>query len=642
MNESTPADATAAVTPDNRKKWLGALLTVLEPLSVVALFIYLLWKTWLRWGDPLVDFPRDLYIAWRVSEGDLLYQKISNWYGPLSNLLQGAAFKIFGVGMDTMVWTNIVMVTAALLLLRAIFGSIGNRLSKWLVSILFLSVFAFGDYVVITNYNFITPYVSQATYSFLGLLLVLWGLLRNLRTEKLLWLDVAGFGLAVAYLDKPEATLAATGTLAIYLTAQAIHQAQSGNPAKWLRRALGSLGGGFLCLWLPVFIYFWLRSDAAFAWHAVNFVPYSLLNSSIRDSALHSPTLQLLGGFDDVGRSLSAMFQATGLLGLTCALIAIGSRQWTRAVARSFSWWFWLLVACAPVLAFIGWRPSVAFWERSPSAFVIPVCLATLVCCGWSLWEARRNGGDFSRALGLAVVGVAASLTMVRIILNARFSFYGVFMMPLAIFFCLHLMFVEAARPTPTSLRGNCLLPVAFLPIVLMGCGAMVWVSMYYYGLKTLAVGSGRDRFYALPPPIQLNGWQLNTMLEAYQEMKPRPVSLAVFPEGIAVNYHLRLLSPLTELEHTPLALSYAGPGYVLAELRANPPQAVFLHSRNLMEFGVPYFGANEASGRDIALWFADKYKYAGYANVPDSTGPAPNSITGHALDFFILKTTPN
>ena len=47
--------------------------------SLLALFVALLAATWLRWPDALVDFWRNLYIPWRLSEGALLYTDVVDW-----------------------------------------------------------------------------------------------------------------------------------------------------------------------------------------------------------------------------------------------------------------------------------------------------------------------------------------------------------------------------------------------------------------------------------------------------------------------------------------------------------------------------------------------------------------------------------
>ncbi len=225
---------------------------------------------------------------------------------------------------------------------------------------------------------------------------------------------------------------------------------------------------------------------------------------------------------------------------------------------------------------------------------------------------------------------------LVRIILNARYFQYGFFLLPLAVFFLLQLMVVEAARPAPQSLRPNWLLPVAITPLVLICSGAMLWASLGYYSLKTMPVGVGRDRFYALPDSYHVNGWQLNTMLEAFSHFQPKPKSLLVLPEGIAVNYHLRVPSPLKELELTPFGLAYADPQEVLKELQAHPPEVIFLHGRDLSEYGVNFFGANKAAGQDILDWIKEHYYVAG------SAGVSRYNFTGHGLDFLALKPTAN
>ncbi len=101
-------------------RWLNFALTMAEVSSIAALFAFRFWHGWLRWGDPLIDFPRSLYAAWRMSLGDLLYVNVVSEYGPLAHLVQAAGFRIFGVGLDTMIWMNTVVAVLVVLLLRGI------------------------------------------------------------------------------------------------------------------------------------------------------------------------------------------------------------------------------------------------------------------------------------------------------------------------------------------------------------------------------------------------------------------------------------------------------------------------------------------------------------------------------------------
>jgi len=642
---SPPNDLPNPAAPSSRMpaKWHGMALAVLEPLSVAVFFIYLLRGSWLRWSDPLIDFPRDLYLAWRLSEGDLLYQKVANWYGPLANLVQGAGFRIFGVGLDTMVWMNIVLTIVSLLLLRAIFGALGNRLSVWLGSLVFLGVFAFNNFSDIANYNFMTPYVAQSTYSLLGLLLVLWGLLRHLKSGTPVWLGVAGFGFAVAYLDKPEATLAAAGVILFYFLAQTVNAVrQQQSAASWLRRGLVWLAGGFLALWAPVLGYFWVRGGFVFSLGAANRVLVTMLDPVFREVALNDPIMRYYMGMDHPWGNFLVELKSGALLTAACGTMALGAWLGNRRAVFSPLWGLGMIavIASAVLGGWLGMQN--AEWRDIGPALVLPVILTTCAAAGWSLRAARcGNQSVFPRALGLAVVGGAASLMLVRMILRPMFSHYGFFMMPLAAWFCIHMMTVEAPRFAAhlREVRVNWLLPVSFSLWVLFAVNETVRHDLEIFAMKTYKIGEGRDHFYTFLPEqsedgsvFRMTGLMMDKIEYAYRHKTPGAKSLVVFPEGIAVNYHLRVPSPLAEMEFNPAALAYAGQEHILRELQDNPPEVVGFFPREFSEFGLKYFGSDDASGRSIMLWLNAHY------NLTAVGGKTPSSITGHVLDLAVPK----
>jgi hypothetical protein len=268
-------------------------------------------------------------------------------------------------------------------------------------------------------------------------------------------------------------------------------------------------------------------------------------------------------------------------------------------------------------------------------ALVFPVMLAgfwAVLMAGRAAWQRRVN---FAHLLGLAVVGVAANLMFVRMLLNGRINHYGFFMMPLAMLFWIHLMVVEAARPRPDSTngRGSWLLPWVFSLAVLAGAHDLLQVDLAAYGEKTFAVGTGRDHFYAFPPDQDPSGLKLNTMIQMFQQDTPGARTLATFPEGIAVNYHLRVPTPLAELEFLPLALNYVGSQHVVDELNAHPPAAVFLCIRDMSEYNANYFGDSAATGRDIATWLS-KHEVI----IATAGKPGAQTITGHPIDLMTPK----
>jgi len=638
-----PVAATAiSPAPDRRSPfpWLR-VLAVAEPLSIAVFYVFLLAQSWLRWMDPTIDFSRSLYIAWRLSEGDLLYRQEVIWYGPLPHLLQGAAFNLFGVGVDTMIWTNIVLTAAVVFLVRGIFRTLGNRWSGWLAAVVFLGVFAFGHYALLANFNFLAPYSPQATYGLAGLLLVLWSLVHHLKSENPRWLILAGLGLAVTYLDKPEPLLAALGSLGIYCVARIIRAARAQPSAvdwygagQWAWSASISLAKGFFGLWLPVFIYFLIRGGLHYAVLATDFVPYTVLSSRFRGTLTTTHMEQGFLGFDHPWANFVQQSWAGSWVVIICGVMAVAAWAWTRAPKFNARWWAALALAIAA--GGVGeWLAEyrAGNWLEIGHALAFPVIASGTIAGVWSLWAVWKGKADWNRSLGLAVVGVAAALMLARMILNGRIYHFGFFMMPLAVLWVVHLMVVEAPRSAPGNLRANTLLPVVFSMLVLAGVGALLGISLRNYSQKNFEVGQGRDHLYTFAPETLKNGAILQVLMEAFNETTPRARTLAVFPEGIAVNYFLRVPTTLPELEFQPDELAYAGPANVLAELKAHPPESVIFHDRNFAEFNVPYFGADEASGRDLVLWINEHYW------VRASAGQTLQTVTRHEIDVLKLRT---
>lgn len=633
--EQPPPSVRAPKAPQ-RPGWLA----LAEPLSVALLFVFLLWYSWLRWLDPFIDFPRSQYTAWRLAEGDLLYRQVTSWYGPLAHLLEALGFRLFGVGLDTLVWMNIGLTIVVLGLLRAIFGWVGNRLSVWLGSVVFLVVFAFGHFDVVANANFITPYASQATYGFFGLLLILWGLLRHLRSGRTGWMVLAGLGLAMAYLDKPEALLAGVGVVVVYFGARILSAAKQqplvtnwGAAWRWARREGWRLTGGFFSLWLPVFLFFLGEGGMAYAWLSTNYVPYTILNPRFRDTLLKSPFMEKMFGFDHPWQNFRDEFLAGLLLVAICAALAWSAKKWARATEEDPKRWLWALMAVA--IGFIG--TGLCIWANHMgdmgTAFVFPVGVAAVVSVYLSLRASWLGQERAERRLGTAIIGVAAALMLARMVLYARLVQFGFFMMPLAVWWTMHVMVVEAARPGPGQVRDNWLLPAMFSLIVFSGVVVLALLSLSAYHLKTYPVAKGSDRFYALPKETYSAGYLVDVMRTAFPQFTPDAKTMVALPEGIEVNYLLRVPSSMPELEFHPVGLGYAGVDKVMDDLRAHPPEAVFLFHRDLSEYGVDYFGQDEKSGRQIIEWLTENYR------VIWSFGISSKTYTGHAIDLLVPKS---
>jgi hypothetical protein len=240
----------------------------------------------------------------------------------------------------------------------------------------------------------------------------------------------------------------------------------------------------------------------------------------------------------------------------------------------------------------------------------------------------------------LAIVGTAAALMLARMILHGRIYQFGFFMMPLAVLFVIHLVVGESGRIFCGHAGSRRILSGAFTVLVFFAVTSLAGVSLQNYAKKTALVGEGRDQFYAIPeqdaPEITVldpsSGTLLTTMIREFRRKTPNAKTLVVFPEGIAANYHLRVRSPLAELEFHPVALGYIGSDHVVDELTAHPPDAIYLTYRSYLEFHEKYFGENDATGRPILAWIA-----ANYARLA-SGGLTPATSTGHVIDLLTPK----
>ena len=118
---------------------------------------------WARGCHPLVDFGREAYLAWQLSEGRILYVDINHLHGPFSPYANALAFKgLFGPSIACMAIANAVILACLLALLGYTSSAVCSRPTTFLCLLFFVAVFGFadcGDW----NMNYIYPYSTEAT-----------------------------------------------------------------------------------------------------------------------------------------------------------------------------------------------------------------------------------------------------------------------------------------------------------------------------------------------------------------------------------------------------------------------------------------------------------------------------------------------
>jgi hypothetical protein len=124
---------------------------------------------------------------------------------------------------------------------------------------------------------------------------------------------------------------------------------------------------------------------------------------------------------------------------------------------------------------------------------------------------------------------------------------------------------------------------------------------------KTISVGSGSDRFYI--STIVPQGAIVRDALDALKHTADSGTTLAVMPEGVMLNYLLRLDSPLRVVTLMPPELMAFGENEILTSLASNPPGVVVMIDRDVAEYGYPVFGTEREYGLGIVSWVNEHYE---------------------------------
>ena len=548
--------------------WLGPLVVAVCGVAMAA------W-TWGTWPDPLVDFGRELYVPWRLAEGELLFGDIAWFNGPLSPTFNGLLFSIFGAGLSTLVWANLVLLSIAVALVWRLCVRMGDRLSATIACLLFLLVFAFGQLVGIANYNWICPYSHEATH---GVLLALAALacLDTWRGERALaWVAGAGVLCGLAFLTKAETFLAAFAGCATALIAFLWSAPRARVPA--------TLGTFALGLAVPVALAFALLATdlpGDVAWRGVLGSWPSVLEGRVSELAFYRAGM----GLDLPGQRLAEL----GLWALGwCALL--GAAYGLDARVRGPK-----LVALAMVLV-VG-----ALWvvrARIPwSDALRPLPLFVLIIGGYALVAVLRRKTD-GTVLAFAVLSLAL---LGKMILHARAMNYGFTLaMPATM---LVTVWIVARLPRwldDRGARGNLVRGVA-CAMLLFGASEYVRTTAAFLARKTTVVGEGRDAFRA-----DLRGGFVNETLAVVGGSGAN--SMLVLPEGVMLNYLARIPNPTPYINFMPPEEILFGEDRWLGALESTPPQVLCVVHKDTSEYGFPLFGQDYARG--LGAWMGANYR---------------------------------
>jgi hypothetical protein len=559
--------------------------------------------------EVLVDFGREVYIPWRITEGENLGTDIVHPYGPFSTYFNAVLFAVFGVSVRTLAVANLLIFAAVVFilykLLRRAFGFFPAALALAFV----IPVMGLGHITNLGNYSFLMPYSHEATHGMLFLLLWIWGIQHcNPKTRFTRHL-LLGAALGLLCMTKTE-YIAAMGVIAVTIGLRAWRDLEFRGV---VRSAVpGQLVGMMLVLSIT-WIGLCLRTDPEVALRTTfNAVVAPLSFGSYTKSAHvahYLGTDDLAGNLRKIGvaGSISFGWLVIGALFFNAAAAAANKVVRIAIAVATGALMFGCLVKLQPI------QSGYAF------PFLLTFGLGALV---WRILRGKRspavNPRDWARALLLA----AAIGMMLRMFLNPRIEHYGFFQAFLAAAWIV--AFYVSIWPD-IAVREK-LERGVFRTVIVAVCAVAAviidTVTLRHATSKTGPIGAGADRVFAFPPKIYPRHSLWEEARKYLVQNTPAGGSLLVLPEGISLNYFTRRKHPVGVMDMLPATLPL-NPKDVLQQIRENPPDAVVLIRRDgTEELGFKTYGASDASGKKIVEWVLQNYalvqQAGGYPFSPD------------------------
>ena len=588
----------------------GVIARRAGPAAIVAGFVLMCAWSWRKWPDIVVDFGKELYIAWQLAEGRTLYTDIAYFNGPLSPYLNALWFRLFGASFMTLALCNIAILALILWMLWIILVRIAGRGAATAGCLFFVAIFAFGQFTLIGNYNYVCPITHEINHGMAlslssMLLLSLWA------GKRRAWLAAAcGGALGLVFLTRAELFLAAA--LAVAAGFALIVRAELPGARRWLASA-GTIAG--FAAAVPALAFFLLATRMSAGQALVGTL--GTWPSVVRGDVARLPFYRRGMGLDDPAVNLgklalwSALYAA--FFGLA-ALIARGTLRGDRSAGRGSgvraagagSNARALLtergIAAAVLLAVGGTlllaRPAIA-WNDIARPFPIVILALGVWCLRGDL---RCPGEDRGRGILRFSMIVFALGMLFKMILYTRLHHYGfAHAMPAAM-----LAIAAAIAWVPRWIAGRGGSPLVFraaavavLAVILV---EFLQTNAFIFAGRIFPVAQGADRIIA-----DERGRFVSDVLDELARRAAPGETLAVFPEGAMLNFLARRANPTPYPILMPTEMTMFGEDRILGALEAHPPDYIALVHRNTSEFGVTFFGRDYA--QRIRTWIMSRYE---------------------------------
>jgi hypothetical protein len=547
-----------------------ALAPALGPAAITIAAVAVLAWTWRTWPDPVVDFGRELYQAWQVAEGRTLYVDLAHFSGPLSVELNALLFRVFGTSLRTLVIANIVLAGVCAALLYDLLVRTAGRVAATAGGLVFVLLFACGQYTRISNYNWVCPYSHELTHGLIVALAALWLLDRRARTGRDAWLFGVGIASGLLVLTKAETMLA--GGLAIGVGLLLVLLGERASPRRWALAVALVVAGTALPLALTVVRYAGrMPFDTLLEW------PLGHWLAAVRPELRTASFYQQGMGLDDGGGNLGAALMAFGGEAVLLAAAAVAAML-LRPLGGQVRLGVAVALAVATGAAVWRWVSMDTWGFTVPRA--LPIWTAVLAVA--ALVELVRHPDDPEtrrRATVKAALAVLATVLLAKMLLNVRIFHYGfVLAMPAAV---LVVAGAVAWLPAYVDRMGGYGGAVRAVAIGAFVAGVATHLT-FQNGLiagKRLPIGRGADAFL-----IDDRGTLAARLLQQIESHVKPGETLIVMPQGVMLNFLARRTNPTPYYLFDRTSRSLWGEAEITQRVQAARPDWVALIERTSLD----------------------------------------------------------
>lgn len=572
-----------------------ALHRLIGPTLLGSVFVALLSWTWRKWPDLLIDFGRELYVPWQLSEGAVLYRDIAYINGPFSPYFNALLFQGFGVSLTTLAVANAVLLAVLVTVVYRWVARLLDRLTATLACLVLLCVFGFAHLIATGNYNYICPYSHELTHGLTLSMLMLVLLIDRPRRINAVRLIGAGVCFGLIFLGKAELFVAAAGaTIA----------------ALGLWRATGTVTTGRWLAGCSIFAAAAFAPIASFTFALSSSMPLGEALAGVAGSwrwifaggVVDQSFYRAIAGWDRPLENLLAVGRASLLVALAITA-AVALDRWIHQPSRRKLWSIIGGLSAAAVLLIRG--PNLPLLLDAPALLLI-----ALLACGLLIAAAIRRRDDrrqFNRLAPLAVWSVFALLLLGKVILLPRIHHYGFALaMPITV-----LAVVCLLGLLPRLLcgqRGGAWFRATVAILILLDIGSYLNLSADKLNRKTFAVGRGSDSITAYNPHDSRSAKVMSQLLAKIDRHIPADATVVALPEGAMINYLSRRTNPTPYINLMPPELAMYGQPRIIAALSQARPDYILLVHKDTTEYGVRFFG-QAGFGQQVNDWVEANYR---------------------------------